>query len=248
MLSIIIPTLNEEDYLPHLLASIRKQCFKDHEVIIADAGSKDNTIKIAKEYGCIITAGGLPAKGRNNGAKVAKGDTLFFLDADTILPDNFLEKSLEEFNFKKIDIASFCLRPYPENKFSYFLINTFYNKLILTLEKILPHSAVGMLIKKKLFDKLEGYDESIKLAEDHDLARRAVKYSGFGVGEFAKFGIIKSTEILVSDRRFKKDGWFKTGIKYLLCELHNIFIGPVKSDIFNYKFDHYKDKIQNPKH
>ncbi len=234
MLSIIIPTLNEEDYLPRLLHSIKKQNFKDYEIIVADAGSKDNTLEIAKKYDCIIVPGGLPAKGRNNGAKVAKGDLLFFLDADTILANNFLETSFKEFNSRKIDIASFCLRPYPEKKISYFLVNVFYNKMIVALEKIWPYSAVGIMVEKELFNKLNGYNEDIRLSEDYDLGRRAVKYG--------KFGIIKSTEILFSDRRFRKDGWIKTTSKLILSELHNIFIGPVKSDIFNYKFNHYKDK------
>jgi len=234
MLSIIIPTLNEESYLPLLLESIKKQDFKDYEIIVSDAGSEDTTLEIARNYGCIVTKGGLPAKGRNNGAKIARGDLLFFLDADTILPDNFLGESLKEFNSRNIDMASFCLNPVPNNKISMLLMNVFYNKMIIALEKILPHAAVGILIKKELFNQLNGYDEDIKLAEDHDLGRRAAKHS--------KFGIIRSAEILVSDRRFKKDGWANIGMKYFLCELHTIFIGPVKSDIFKYKFNHYKDE------
>jgi glycosyltransferase involved in cell wall biosynthesis len=251
MLSIIIPTLNEEDYLPFLLESIKKQKFNNYEIIVADAGSKDKTIEIAKKYGCTVIPGGLPAKGRNNGAKAAKGDILFFIDADTVLPDDFFNKSLEEFNERKMDIASFCLHPFPKKKLSYFLINTFYNKMIVALEGILPHSAVGILVKKRFFENLKGYDETIKLAEDHDLARRAVKsdknrnlYKG---KKGDKFGIIRATEILVSDRRWRKEGWAKIGAKYFLCELHMIFIGPVKSDIFNYKFNHYKDEIRNTK-
>ncbi len=234
MLSIIIPTLNEEEYLPFLLESIKKQDFSDYEIIVADAGSKDATLKIAKKYGCVVVPGGLPAKGRNNGAKVAKGDVLFFIDADTVLPNDFFKKSLQEFNARNIDIASFCLRPFPEKKLSSFLMDTFYNKMIIALEDVLPHSAVGILVKKNLFEKLHGYDETVQLAEDHDLVRRAVKKDGDS-------GIIRSTDILVSDRRWRKDGWVKTGVKYFLCELHMIFIGPVKSDIFKYKFNHYKE-------
>ena len=56
MLSIIIPTLNEEDYLPKLLDSITNQTFKDYEIIIADAGSKDETINIAQSYRCKMKA------------------------------------------------------------------------------------------------------------------------------------------------------------------------------------------------
>ena len=51
ILSIIIPTYNEEEYLPLLLESIKQQDFRDYEIIVADANSKDNTVKIAEEYG-----------------------------------------------------------------------------------------------------------------------------------------------------------------------------------------------------
>ena len=77
--SIIIPTYNEEEYLPVLLESIKKQDFDDYEVIVADANSTDRTREIAEEYGCIVVDGGLPGVGRNNGARVAKGEYLLFL-------------------------------------------------------------------------------------------------------------------------------------------------------------------------
>ena len=139
MLSIIIPTLNEEKYLPFLLESIKKhpeaerssrrgspvqssafvsgQIFNDFEIIIADAGSKDKTIEIAKKFGCQIVKGGLPAKGRNEGAQIAKGDLYLFLDGDTILPEIFFEKALYEFKKRNLDVASFCLEPKTESKF-----------------------------------------------------------------------------------------------------------------------------------
>jgi hypothetical protein len=89
------------------------------------------------------------------------------------------------------------------------------------------------LVKKDLFGKSGGFDEDIKLSEDHYLVRYVQKKFK------AKVGIIKSVNILVSDRRFKTDGWLNIGLKYFLCELHLIFIGPVKSDIFKYNFNHY---------
>lgn len=236
MLSIIIPTLNEEKYLQFLLDSIKKQNFDDCEVIVSDAGSEDKTLEIAKNYMCQVVKGGLPAKGRNNGAKASKGTIFLFLDADVVLPDDFFEKTLKEFNERSLDIASFKLIPLPSNKLSLIFMNLFYNDPIILLEKILPHAAVGILVKKEIFDKIGGFDENITLAEDHYLARRAQK--SFNV----KCGIIRSSKIFVSDRRFRRDGWVTTGVKYMLCELHLIFIGPVKSDIFKYKFNHYKDE------
>lgn len=241
MISIIIPSLNEEKYLELLLASIKKQNFSDYEVILADAGSEDKTLKIARSYNCVIIPGGLPAKGRNEGAKVAKGQMLFFLDADTVLPDHFLGKSLKEFETRNLDLASYCLVPLPQNKLLYFLMNVFYNQPIVLLQSALPHAATGILMKKDIFEKVGGFDEDVKLAEDHYLARRAKSLLK------AKTGIIQSTEIFVSDRRFRTDGWLSVGARYLLCELHLIFIGPVKTDIFKYKFNHYNDKKETKK-
>jgi len=226
-LSIIIPTFNEEKYLPLLLESIKRQKFSDYEIIVADAGSKDKTKEIAREYNCKIISGGLPAKGRNNGARASQGDLLLFLDADVILPQSFFEKSLNEFKKRKLKIASFFLMPQEKSKLARFFFKLFYNLPILVMEKILAHAAMGILIDKGVFEKIQGFDESIKLAEDHDLARRAKK--------IGKYGILRSSKIFVSIRRFKKEGWLKTYLKFFLCELHMIFIGPVRSDIFKYK-------------
>ena len=184
MLSIIIPTLNEENFLPRLLESIKSQDFKDYEIVVADAGSKDRTIEIAKNYRVSVVPGGVPAKGRNEGAKIAKGDLFLFLDADVILPESFLEKVLREFRERKLDVAAFCLDSQTEKKSEKFLFNFFYNWPIIIFEKILSHGTQAILVKKEIFEKVNGFDESIKFAEDHSFVRRIKK--------IGKFGIIKS--------------------------------------------------------
>ena len=234
MISIIVPTLNEAKNLPKLLRSIKNQDFKDYEIIVADAGSKDKTKEIAKQFGCKVVKGGTPAQGRNKGGRKARGEILLFLDADVFLTKNSLTRIVKEFKERKLKIATFFLMPSGKKKTSKFLFTFFYNIPIFLMEKVLPHAAMGILVEKKLFNNLSGFDENIFLAEDHDLARRAKK--------LGKYGIIKSSKIYVSDRRFKKDGWLKTYSKYLLCEGHMIILGPVKKDIFKYNFDHLKNK------
>ncbi len=91
MISIIIPTLNEEKVLKKTIESVLIQPNK-LEIIISDGGSTDNTLNIAKKYAKIVNS----KKGRgiqmNSGTKFANGDILLFLHADTILPKNATKK------------------------------------------------------------------------------------------------------------------------------------------------------------
>ena len=254
MLSIIIPTFNEEKYLPLLLEQIKKQQFDNLEVIVADAGSKDKTIEIARSYGCEICSGGLPAHGRNKGAETAHNDILLFMDADNIyLPKNFLSCLIKEFKERNLDVASFPICPasvsdlslvtkneidkngggvYSNgNRFDKFAYKI-YNNWVNLSQKFVAHATNSVLVKKKIFQAINGFDEKIKIAEDHDFAKRASKIS--------KFGFIKTKPVLTSTRRFEKDGRLKTYFKYLLAGLHILILGPVKSDIFNYRFNEYK--------
>jgi len=233
MLSIIIPTLNEEVYLPLLLKSIKEQSFNDYEIIVADGGSEDKTVEIAKAYGCKIVSGGLPAKGRNEGAKAAGGEIFLFMDADNIyLPPNFFEKLLEEFNQRNLKVATFPI--YPDgNRFDRIAYGV-YNWFVKLTQKFLAFATNAILVSREIYEKIGGFDEEIKIAEDHDFARRASK-----VG---KFGFIKTEPVLTSARRFKRDGRFKTYLKYILAGIYMIFFGPVKSNIFKYRFNRLKNK------
>jgi len=232
MLSIIIPTLNEEHHLSLLLESIKKQSFRDYEIIVADAGSKDRSIKIAKSHGCKVIPGGLPAQGRNEGAKFVKRDLILFLDADTTLPENFLAKALNEFKKRNLNIATCFLKPFGKNRFAKFYYVLFFNFPSLFLERIYPNGSALILIKKKLHQKVEGFDEKLKLGEDHAYLRKSAK--------LGKYRVLKSSKIFWSQRRFKKEGWFRVILKYFLVHLHVIFLGPVKTDIFKYRFGRHK--------
>lgn len=231
MLSIIIPTKNEEKYLPILLSQIKKQDFKDYEIIVADAGSEDKTVEIAKSFGCIIVKGGLPAKGRNEGAKVAKGEIFLFMDADNIfLPNSFLKDLLAEFEKRNLDVASFPI--YPAGNLFDKIAYGIYNFWTWLSQSFLPHATNSVLVKREIFEKVGGFDEEIKIAEDHDFARRA--------GKVGKFGFIKTKPVLTSPRRFEKEGRIRTYFKYILAGVYMILFGPIKKDIFKYRFEDLK--------
>ena len=238
MISIIIPTLNEENYLPLLLDSIKKQNTKeDYEIIIADAGSIDRTVEIAKKkYGCQVVPGGLPAKGRNAGAKIAGGDLLLFLDADLILPPGFLDTLLSEFKKRNLDIATTDLDFLSEEKIykiAAFLRNFYYR---FTYRLSFPYISQCILVKKSFHHQIGGFDEEVRLAEDFAYIRKMRKITQ------AKFGYISKTKFYSSVRRFEKDGLIYTFLRLLLAHLYIALFGPIKTDIFSYRFGHYAKK------
>lgn len=232
-LSIVIPTFNEEKYLPKLLASIHNQTMRPKEIIVADAFSLDQTTAIARSYGCKIVAGGLPAQARNNGVQAATQPVIFFLDADVVLPPRFLEKSIEEMIKRRLDIASCFITPRSPLRLDRFL-HKFANQYMKLTQKIHPHiPGACIFVRKDIHAQIGGFDESLILAEDHDYVKRAKKVS--------RFAYLKSYKIPVSVRRLSKDGRIKTILKYIAIELHLIFIGKIRKDIFNYKFGgHHK--------
>ncbi|MCD6599377.1 MAG: glycosyltransferase [Dehalococcoidia bacterium] len=241
LLSIIIPTLNEERFLPALLSSIELQGFHDYEVIVADAGSEDGTLEIAKKHGCRIVIGGrLPAIGRNNGAKAARGKYLLFLDADVVLPEDFLGTVINEFENRNLDVASCQMTPLSSRIFDSAFCNVLNGYFLLT-QHVYPHApGFCILARKDINDAINGFDECIRLAEDHDYVNRAMKYGAFG--------ILRGPRVFVSVRRLDTDGRFNITAKYLLCELYRIAIGEIRTDIFNYKFAHYNRKEQYKGH
>lgn len=235
MVSIVIPTKNEEEHLPRLLESIKAQTVQPHEIIVADAHSTDRTREIAKSYGATVIDGGMPSVGRNLGAKHATGELILFLDADVELRDHtFLEKSVKEFNQRCLGLATCDVFPLSDAYLDHFLHKA-YNKYVRAWGSLFPHApGFCMLVKRESHNKLGGFDESIVFCEDHDYARRFKR-----VG---RFGFLKSTKIPVSIRRLDRDGRMNIAIKYLLAELHLAFVGPIRSNKFNYTFGHSKTK------
>jgi glycosyltransferase involved in cell wall biosynthesis len=232
MLSIIIPALNEEKCLPTLLKSIKKQDFKDYEIIIADANSKDKTRKRARAYGCKLARGGKPPAGRNSGARISKGSILFFIDADCQVGKDFLAKAMKQFKGRKLDAAGCYVLPL-SNRFFDNLIFSIFNFWIYTTQLFYPNApGSGIFCKKRLHEKINGFDETLKLSEDMDYVRRASK--------FGKFGILKKLKTYTSMRRFDREGRAAICWKLFLSALYRIFLGEIRTNIFRYRLNYKK--------
>ncbi|HXZ06320.1 MAG TPA: TIGR04283 family arsenosugar biosynthesis glycosyltransferase [Ktedonobacteraceae bacterium] len=87
--SIIMPVLNEEAVLEHHLSILAGQIKRySCELLIVDGGSTDQTVDIAQHFGRVISSQRGRAAQMNSGALAASGETLLFLHADTLLPDD----------------------------------------------------------------------------------------------------------------------------------------------------------------
>lgn len=232
--SIVIPTLNEERDLPVLLESLKKQTFRNFEIIVGDAGSKDATRQIAESHGARVVQGGMPGVGRNRGAAVATGEYLFFFDADVILPEDFLAKAVHEMDENFIDLATCAFYPLSDLRLDKVLF-AFANLTVKMNANGNPRAAgFCIFITKRLFERVGGFDESLRLAEDHDLVERAAK--------FRSLHVLKSTSIKVSVRRLEKEGRFSLIQKYFQVEMHLLTKGKVKEDIVEYEFGNFNDE------
>ncbi len=233
MISIIVPTLNEEKYLPILLESIKSQTYTDYELIVADGNSKDKTREIAKRFGCKIireskNRKGHPGIARNLGATLAKGDYLVFFDADVTIPSNFLGALIFEIEKKRIDVGSGFSMPDTKNFIDLimvFLMNIYF----FIIQKISPHGpGYYIFSKKEIHNRINGFNEKLKLSEDHDYVKRASKAG--------KFSFLFQPQVTFSFRRIREEGRIKVFIKYLYAELYRFFYKDIKEEIVDYKF------------
>jgi glycosyltransferase involved in cell wall biosynthesis len=236
MLSIVIPTKNEEKYLPRLLASIKRQSFSDYEIIVADNDSSDNTRAIAESFGCKVTGGGLPGAGRNRGAEMASGDTILFLDADTELPSaDFLKDALNEFTERNLSMG--VPIAITEGNFIDKLFFRWWNYFVAVSQLAKPLAGGWCIfVKREIHEKLGGFDEEIMLGEDSDYARRGAK--------LGRFRFMIKAKVNVSSRRLKKEGYLKVLCQDVGLGLYILLHGKMdKENRFNYEFDIYnKDK------
>lgn len=234
-LSIIIPTYNEEEYLPKLLYSIKAQKFKDYEIIVADAGSVDKTKEIAEANGCKIVEGGLPSVGRNNGAKMAEGDILLFLDSDVVLSAGYLESAIYEFEDKGLGIAITQIIPLSDRNVDKAL-HKFANFFMKRVESIKPHGAgcYGIITTKKLHEKVNGFDKNLDFGEDSDYIER--------IGNISSFKVLRDPRLLVSTRRLEKEGLKDLAFKYTKSTIYDFRGKKVTADELGYEFGHEKDE------
>lgn len=192
MVSIIIPTLNEEACIIKTLNHVVEQ-EGSFEVIVTDGGSTDKTLEIVQTFPVVkvIRAPQGRAYQMNEGAKLAKGDILLFLHADTLLLASSIEKVKNVMHNKQVVGGSFFLQ---------FNIDSPFYKLYSYFSKInhllFTYGDQAIFIRREIFEDLNGYKE-IALMEDVEIQQRLRSK-----GKFVKLNY----PVITSARRFVRKG------------------------------------------
>ncbi|MBW3017482.1 glycosyltransferase [Candidatus Woesearchaeota archaeon] len=211
MISIIIPTLNEEKYIARLLGSLKQQTYKDYEVIVVDGNSDDNTKKIVKSFRfprLINSRIRNVSYQRNLGAGKAVSNRLLFLDADGFLKKDFLEKAIDEIAKKDLTVTGCYL--YPDSKSTFYKLVYFVFRKWVWFQNMTPTPAINgscLFTTKKMHRKLNGFDIKMQFVEDYDYARRASK--------FCRIKLLRNAKLYTSVRRFEREGKLKLALKYI---------------------------------
>ena len=206
--SIIIPTFNEETTIKD--AILQWSDFRDDvENIVSDGLSTDKTIEIAEKHKVKVIQPNKSqksiAEGRNLGATIAGNEWLIFLDSDVRFANVSEYFQSIQSRIANLDAATIRIKIYPQeekwrDRFFHFLI--YFSLRILFFFGSAGGRGECQIIRKSVFEKLRGYNESFVGGEDYDLMRRARK-QGFRV-EF-----LHDLVGYESPRHYRKSGYFR---------------------------------------
>ncbi len=218
LISIIIPAHNEERYLEHTLRSLQRQRYRQREVIVVANGCTDRTAEVANGR-CdrlIVLSQKSLGVARNLGARMARGEILIFLDADTTFPPNGLRVIAREFSTG--DTAA-TLKGRPDStRFAYRLLYLTKN---IAHRWITRHGSSGVIICwKKDFVRAGGFDERLEVRENSELIKRLKRF-----GRYKYIGKVAAT---TSMRRYEQRGfrhmirlWTRLWLQSLFGNLRN---------------------------
>ena len=201
-ITIVVPCKNEENYIHHLLESLRRQNIGDTRIIIADC-STDNTRQVIKDNSAGLNVeiidGGPVSLAKNNGAYLAKTPYILFIDADVrFFKDNVIQDAVNEIESNDLDLVGLNIKSY-DNDIRASIGFTIFNVINHILKYFSPF-AIGafMLTRRDKFEELGGFPEKTVTSEDYFLSRM---YSP------KKFKIVNH-HFGQDSRRFKKMGYF----------------------------------------
>lgn len=226
LVSVIIPVYNGADVISNTLNAVLAQTYKPFEVIVIDDGSKDNTVEKLKAFGDRIvwksTPNQGPAKARNEGLKLAKGEFISFLDHDDLWFKHKMEKQIQV--FRDHPEVSFCVCNFVERsgadgtaklrkRFSWLKYKNLpfdrvceENPTFLLIRENFISTASNVIVRKSVTDKVGLLNPAYINAQEFDFWLRCSYH--------AKFFII--SEVLLFKKRTGKN-WGAASLRSFNC-------------------------------
>jgi glycosyltransferase involved in cell wall biosynthesis len=171
--SVVIPVLNCEAYLAEAVESVRRQAYPDLELIIVDDGSTDGTARIAQGLAddslrYVYQDNGGPARARNHGLTLARGDLIGFVDADDLWPPGRLPCQMRVLEQNPpVDVVLGRTQ----------LVRHVGAGRDARLEECSPPfvllSPTAALFRRRAFERVGFFDEALRYGEDTDWFMRA---------------------------------------------------------------------------
>lgn len=196
--SVIVPSYNSARFIKQCLESIKKQTYKNIEIIVVDRSSTDQTRKIAKKYADkIFIAGPERAAQVNFGARYARGKYLYRVDSDFILELEVITQCVEKCEREKID--GIAIHNTSAEGLGFwadvrkFERNTYRDDDLIVAVRF---------FRKKAWEKIGGFDETLYGPEDYDFHNRFIK-AGFS------WGRVKAIERHLGEPKSLSDIWQK---------------------------------------
>lgn len=204
MISIIIPVLNEEKTIGRLITHLKNSSAGFlTEIIVADGGSTDRTLEIAREKGASTIRCESNGRGvqMNEGAALASGKILYFIHADTLPPkgyDQFIHQAF------KTNCKAGCFRLRFDDDHWALRFYSWFTRFETTLVRFGDQS---LFVEKNLFKKVGGFDESLTVMEDQEIIRRLKKQAPFRV---------LADSVITSSRKYRDNGVFRLQFTFVL--------------------------------
>ncbi len=209
-ITIVVPCKNEENYIHHLLESLRLQGIGNTRIIIADC-STDNTRQVIKEHDSFlnieIIEGGPVSIAKNNGAKLVTTPYILFIDSDVrFFSYTVIKDCVQEIENEELDLIGLNIKCYDGDiraQIGFMLFNTINN-----IMKYKVPFAVGafMLTRTDKFREFGGFAEKYETSEDFFLSKK------YDVKKFKLMNHYFGQD----SRRFKKMGY--TGMAWYLIK------------------------------
>jgi len=213
-ISIVIPAFNEAAYIAKTLGSLFKASLSygtNVEAIVVDNNSTDATAEIARSFGATVVYEPVNqiARARNAGARAASGDCLVFLDADTIIEGDILDKVAATLASGQVIGGGAWAEPDSD------WLGRFVFKYLINMALAIRNVTVGPFLycDRAAFQKVGGFDEALYAAEEFSLASRLKEEGRRANKQWQIIRYDRRHRVVTSARKFRRFGGLEMAVQ-----------------------------------